>query len=86
MISDMTTAMIAITVVAAIVALLERNHRRTAGLPRAPFGADAPDRDLDRVWHDMGAADFRTDDEPSAGGAKRSRPANRHAARRLAAH
>ncbi|MCW2711636.1 MAG: hypothetical protein JWQ67_2081 [Marmoricola sp.] len=37
-----------------IVALLEHNHRRTAGLPRLPFGADA-DRDIDlwRVRHDL---------------------------------
>ncbi len=37
-------------------ALLERNHRRTAGLPRLPLGADA-DRDADfwRVRHDLDA-------------------------------
>jgi uncharacterized membrane protein len=37
-----------------IWALLERTHRRTAGLPRMPFGADA-DRDIDlwRVRHDL---------------------------------
>ena len=34
--------------------LLEHNFRRTAGLPRAPFGADADaDTDLRRVWHDL---------------------------------
>ncbi|MCW2846399.1 MAG: hypothetical protein JWR90_373 [Marmoricola sp.] len=37
-----------------IWALLERTHRRTAGLPRMPLGADA-DRDIDlwRVRHDL---------------------------------
>ena len=34
--------------------LLEHNYRRTAGLPRAPFGADADlDTDLQRVQHDL---------------------------------
>jgi hypothetical protein len=39
---------------AGIGALLERTHRRTAGLPRMPFGADA-DKDIDlwRVRHDL---------------------------------
>jgi hypothetical protein len=68
MISDMITALLAIMTIAALVALLERNHRRTAGLPRAPFGADAPDRDLDRVLHD--ARTVRSDS-----GDGRTRPA-----------
>jgi hypothetical protein len=38
--------------VAVVVALLERNHRRTSLLPRAPGGA-ADDRDLVRVRHDL---------------------------------
>jgi hypothetical protein len=34
--------------------LLEHNFRRTAGLPRAPFGVDADaDTDLRRVQHDL---------------------------------
>jgi len=34
--------------------LLEHNSRRTAGLPRAPFGADADrDTDLNRIRHDV---------------------------------
>lgn len=34
--------------------LLERNHRRTGGLPRLPLGADADrDSDLWRVRHDL---------------------------------
>ena len=34
--------------------LLEHNFHRTAGLPRAPFGADADaDTDLRRVLHDL---------------------------------
>lgn len=38
----------------ALSVLLERNHRRTAGLPRAPFGTDAGrDADLGRIWHDL---------------------------------
>jgi hypothetical protein len=37
-----------------IFVLLEHNSRRTAGLPRAPFGADADwDTDLRRVQHDL---------------------------------
>lgn len=39
---------------ALLVVALEPGHRRTFGLPRAPFGADArPDHDLDRVLHDL---------------------------------
>lgn len=43
-----------------IAVLLERTHRRTAGLPRLPFGADA-DRDIDlwRVRHDLDVARSR---------------------------
>ena len=38
---------------AGLAVLLERNHRRTADLPRAPFGADLEsDIDLARVRHD----------------------------------
>jgi hypothetical protein len=37
-----------------IVGLLERTHRRTAGLPRAPFGVDLErESDLRRVEHDL---------------------------------
>jgi hypothetical protein len=37
--------------------LLEQNFRRTAGLPRAPFGVDADaDTDLRRVRHDLDVA------------------------------
>ena len=40
---------------AGIWVLLERNHHRTAGLPHAPWGADAEgDSDLWRVRHDLG--------------------------------
>ena len=37
--------------------LLEHNFRRTAGLPRAPFGVDVDsDTDLRRVQHDLDVA------------------------------
>ena len=37
-----------------IWALLERTHRRTAGMPRLPFGVDADlDSDFGRVRHDL---------------------------------
>ena len=39
---------------AGVCALLEHTHRRTAGTPRLPFGADpAREADLWRVWHDL---------------------------------
>jgi hypothetical protein len=39
-----------------VLALLERTQRRTVGLPRAPFGADADrDADLARVLHELDA-------------------------------
>jgi hypothetical protein len=52
--STFTAATVLLFLVVGIVALLEHNHRRTAGLPRLPFGADA-DRDIDlrRVRHDL---------------------------------
>lgn len=44
-------------IVGGVMVLLERNHRRTAGLPRAPFGADLEgDADLWRVQHDLDVA------------------------------
>lgn len=40
----------------ALIGLLERTHRRTTGLPRAPFGADIEgDADLARILHDLDA-------------------------------
>jgi hypothetical protein len=41
--------------VAPLVALVERNHRRNAAVPGAPYGA-TDDRDLERVRHDLTAA------------------------------
>jgi hypothetical protein len=41
-----------ILMILAIVAATEPARRRTAHLPRAPFGSDAEDRDLLRVLHD----------------------------------
>jgi hypothetical protein len=55
------TALILIALVTALVVSLERHHRRTWGLPRAPHGADSTiaftdlDHDWDRVWHDAAA-------------------------------
>ncbi len=42
-----------------LVVALEHNHRRTAGLPHAPFGADAEDADLARVRRELSAARAR---------------------------
>ena len=55
----MTTFLASLLLIAAFVglmALLERTQRRTTGLPRAPFGADA-DKDTDRarVLHELDA-------------------------------
>jgi hypothetical protein len=62
MITDMTTALVLLVLIVGLVTLLERNHRRTFGLPRAPFGADATrsfsevgDRDRDRLLHERAA-------------------------------
>jgi hypothetical protein len=47
---------ILILLLGAVVALVERNHRRTAGLPGAPLGTDVScDVDLARVLHDLHA-------------------------------
>ena len=57
MISDMTIILL-IALATALVFALERHHRRTLGLPRAPHGADSSmaftdlDHDWDRVLHD----------------------------------
>ena len=56
------TILLLLVLTAGLVAGLERHHRRTWGLPRAPHGADSSiafsdlDHDLDRVWHDAQAA------------------------------
>lgn len=52
--STFLAASVLLFLLVGIWVLLERNHRRTAGLPRLPFGADA-DRDIDlwRVRHDL---------------------------------
>lgn len=47
--------------IALVLALLERNHRRNLRLPHAPWGA-TDDRDLDRVradLHEVGAGSDR---------------------------
>ena len=45
---------IAIAALVALVVALGPHHRRTLGLPRAPFGADLEsDRDLERILHDV---------------------------------
>ncbi len=60
MITAMTIILL-LAFVSALVYALERNHRRTFGLPRAPHGADASiaftdlDHDWDRVLHDAAA-------------------------------
>jgi hypothetical protein len=52
--STFIAAAVLLFLLGVIWASLELNHRRTAGLPRAPFGVDA-DRDIDlwRVRHDL---------------------------------
>jgi hypothetical protein len=50
-------ATVLLLLLAGIWVLLERTHRRTAGMPRAPFGADPRrESDLWRVWHDLDVA------------------------------
>ena len=52
-------ALVFLFLIAGIWVLLERNHHRTAGLPRAPFGSDAEgDSDLWRVRHDLGVTRY----------------------------
>jgi hypothetical protein len=49
-------ASLTLFLVAIIAGLLERTHRREAGMPHAPLGADpSADTDLQRVLHDLGA-------------------------------
>jgi hypothetical protein len=86
MISDMITVLLSILFVAAIVALLERNHRRTDGLPRAPFGTDAPDRDLDRVVHDIHAARPPKNDQDGSTDARGWKPGRFQGPPRLITH
>ena len=56
------TLLLLLVLIATVVAGVERHHRRTWGLPRAPHGADSSiafsdlDHDLDRVVHDAQAA------------------------------
>jgi hypothetical protein len=55
--TEFIAASFLVFMIAGIAVLLERNHRRTAGLPRLPFGADLEgDADLWRVRHDMDVA------------------------------
>lgn len=61
MISVMTTILLLLLFVAALVFAIERHHRRTWTLPHAPHGADSSiaftdlDHDFDRVVHDIEA-------------------------------
>ncbi len=61
--ADLNAVIAAVTmalVLIGLVVLLEHNHRRTAGLPRAPFGADAEgDADLARIHRELGVARSR---------------------------
>jgi hypothetical protein len=50
-------ALILVTMIAGIAALLERNSRHNAGQPNVPFGADVDrESDLWRVRHDLDVA------------------------------
>jgi hypothetical protein len=55
------TIFLLLAFVASVVFAMERHHRRTWGLPRAPHGADSTiaftdlDHDFDRVAHDAAA-------------------------------
>ncbi len=57
------TILLLILFVASLVYAVERHHRRTWGLPRAPHGADSSiaftdlDHETDRVLHDAHARD-----------------------------
>lgn len=55
--TEFIAALFLVTMTAGIAVLLEVNHRRTDGLPRAPFGSDVEgDSDLWRLRHDLDAA------------------------------
>ena len=60
MVTDMTILLL-LAFVSTVVVALERHHRRTWALPRAPHGADSTiafidlDHDVDRVLHDVEA-------------------------------
>ena len=50
-------ALIVLTMIAGIAALLERNARHNAGGPSAPYGSDLDrDADLWRLRHDLDVA------------------------------
>lgn len=55
------TLLLLLALATALVVALERHHRRTGSLPRAPHGADSSidftdlDHDVDRVLHDVAA-------------------------------
>jgi hypothetical protein len=52
--TEFIAALFLVTMTAGIAVLLEINHRRTDGLPRAPFGVDLEgDADLLRLRHDL---------------------------------
>ena len=54
--TEFIAALFLVTMTAGIAVLLEINHRRTDGLPRAPFGVDLEgDTDLLRLRHDLDA-------------------------------
>lgn len=63
-----------ILMIIAIVAATGPAHRRTAHLPRAPFGSDAEDRDLLRVLHDTrpGGVPARRESVPTTSPSMRS--------------
>ena len=50
--ADLNAVMALVTmslVLIGLVVALDHNHRRTAGLPHAPYGADVEDADLARI-------------------------------------
>ena len=50
-------ALVILSLLAGVWALLERNHRRTAGMTHGAYGGKVEvDSDLWRVRHDLGAA------------------------------
>lgn len=55
--TEYLAAMFLLFTIAGIAVLLERNHRKTGDLPRAPFGVDLEaDADLARLRHDLDVA------------------------------
>jgi hypothetical protein len=55
--NDVLAVLFLVLITSGVAVLLQRNHRRTAGLPRLPYGLDLErDTDLWRLRHDLDVA------------------------------